>query len=100
MTHLSPFIHGRTISDGFAPMDIADSGRSQRLPRHAARCYGRTEADGETQRFSYRRPTLRDAVARAEIDAGSGGAYFLAQLRAVVAAFETPADRLLAKYRG
>ena len=46
-----------------------------------------------------KRPALRDVIERAEADAGSDEAYFLAQLREVVAAFETPADRLLARYR-
>ena len=45
------------------------------------------------------RPALLDIIAQAEIDAYSDDAYFLAQLRAVVAAVETPTDRLLARYR-
>ena len=44
------------------------------------------------------RPALLDIIARA--DAGSDEAYFVAQLRAMVAAVETPTDRLFARYRG
>jgi hypothetical protein len=46
------------------------------------------------------RPALLEIIASAEADPDSDEAYFLAQLRAVVAAVETPADRLLARYRG
>ena len=46
------------------------------------------------------RPALLDIIASAETHANSDEAYFLAQLRAVVAAVETPTDRLLARYRG
>jgi hypothetical protein len=46
------------------------------------------------------RPALFDIVARAQAEAGSDDAHILGQLRALVAAVETPADRLLARYRG
>ena len=46
------------------------------------------------------RPALLEIISRAEADGELDEAYFLAQLRAVVAAVETPADRLLARYRG
>ena len=45
------------------------------------------------------RPALLEIIARAEIEANSHEADFLAQLRAVIAAVETPTDRLLARYR-
>ena len=45
------------------------------------------------------RPALLEVIARAETSGGSDEAYFLDQLRAVIAAVETPADRLRARYR-
>jgi hypothetical protein len=46
------------------------------------------------------RLAVLDLMERATPDPGSDEAYFLAQLRTVVATFETPADRLFARYRG
>ena len=46
------------------------------------------------------RPALLDVVARSDTDASWDGPDFLAQLRELIAAVETPADRLLARYRG
>ena len=95
MRPLSPFIHGRTL------MEMTDSRSNQRWPWHAERCFGRKDVATETHRCRDQRLRLRDTIASLEIDAaGSDETYFLARLRAVVAAFETPADRLLAKYRG
>jgi gamma-glutamylcysteine synthetase len=54
----------------------------------------------ESRRFRPMRPVLLDLTVRAEDDPGTDEAYFLAQLRAVVAARETQADRLFARYRG
>jgi hypothetical protein len=88
-------IHSSTVSDGSALMETTGSGSSQR--RRAARKDGGCQIQRHNK---HRRPTLSDTIAHAEIKAGSDEAYFLAQLRAVVAAFETPAGRLLAKYRG
>ena len=45
-------------------------------------------------------PALLDVIARAEADPASAEARLVAELRAVVAAVETPADRMLARYRG
>jgi len=100
MTPLSPFVDDRILSRGFRPMDITGSSGSQRRPWHAERCLGRKEADAKAPRRRGQRPTLRDAIATVEIEAGSDEAYFLAQLRAAVAIFETPGDRLLKKYLG
>jgi hypothetical protein len=46
------------------------------------------------------RPQLVDMIARAEVDAGSDELQLLARLRALVAAVESPADRLFARYHG
>ena len=44
-------------------------------------------------------PALLDVIARADANPGSAEADLVAQLRAVVAAVETPSDRLRARYR-
>jgi hypothetical protein len=44
-------------------------------------------------------PALLDVIARAEVDPQSNEAKLVAELREVVAAVETPSDRLLANYR-
>jgi hypothetical protein len=100
MTPLFPLIDGRFLSRGSGLLEITDTSSGRGWPRRAERYDSRKGAEAEIPRRIDRRPTLRDAIASAEIDAISDEAYFLAQLRAVVAAFETPADRLLAKYRG
>ena len=46
------------------------------------------------------RPALLDIIAHAVTDAGSDDVDILELLRTLVAAVETPADRLLARYRG
>ena len=46
------------------------------------------------------RHALLDVIARAEADPDSAEADLVAQLRAVVAAVETPSDRLRSRYRG
>jgi hypothetical protein len=76
-------------------VDTAGSGSSQRPPRRAAR----KDSGCQTQRRKHRRPTQSDTIANAEIEAGSDEAYLLVQLRALVAAFETPAGPFLAHYR-
>ena len=91
----APFMDGRTAANA---VEVTGSGISRRLFENAVgRRHWREGIDGETAR---RRPALRDIIARVETDAGSNGAHSFAQLRAVVASFETPADQLLAKYRG
>ena len=45
------------------------------------------------------RSALLEVIARAEADPHSDAAGLVAQLREVVAAIETPIDRLLASYR-
>ncbi len=52
------------------------------------------------QNRSHHRLSLRPALLDAIAEAGSDEAALLAELRAVVAAAETPADRMLARYRG
>jgi hypothetical protein len=46
------------------------------------------------------RSTLLDIVARAETDAGSDEVDILELLRTLIAAVETPANRLFARYHG
>ena len=97
----APFIDGRIAANALELMDVSGLGmRLRPLENAIGRRHRREDVDGENQRCDHRRPALGDIIARAETDAGSNEAYFLAQLRAVVAAFETPADQLLAKYRG
>jgi hypothetical protein len=52
------------------------------------------------QKRSHHRLSLRPALLDAIAQAGSDEVALLAELRAVVAATETPADRMLARYRG
>jgi hypothetical protein len=94
MTRPAPFIPNGIISETSRP-GITRSDISQCRSEHEARYHVSEGTDG-----NHRRPPLRDSIARVVADAGPDEASFLAQLRAVVAGVETPADRLLAKYRG